>query len=453
MTDYLQTGPWKTLAKTFNIPLPIPSILEREEIDTPIKEDEFWGRKIKIGCAPNAEKIKLAITTELDQRGIDFVEGSGLVEGLVYITVGSSNIEGLAGLYEFVQSNIKSVKPNGRVIIVAKRWQEGDTPTEQAGLRALIGFVKSLAKELGKFGTTAQLIYSENPLFFDARQFMEKVMPVVHFVLSKRSSFITGQVFEIKNNRVDERVHYYQSLEGKVAIVTGGARGIGGDTSKCLAREGAKVIIVDVPAMEKDGKLLADEIGGVFLGMDITAGDAPKKIRQFVIDSYGNLDILVNNAGIIRDKMLVNMKPENWDLVMKVNLDAAIKLTDAFLEIGMNQNGRIISLSSISGIAGNPGQTNYSASKAGLIGYVQAIAEREWLRGITSNAIAPGFIDTKMTADLPFFVKEGGRRLSALKQGGLPIDIAEMITFLATPMASGISGQTIRVCGGSFIGA
>lgn len=453
MTDYLQSGPWKMLAKTFKIPLPIPTILEREEIDLPIKEDEFWGRKIKIGSTQNAEKIKLAITKEFNERGIDFVEGQGLVEGLLYITVGSEDISGLSELYNFVHDNLKSVKPNGRIIIVAKQWQEGVNPTEKAGLRALIGFVKALSKEVGKYGTTAQLVFSENPLFFDQRQFMEKVMPVVHFILSKRSAFITGQVFEVKSNRVDENVHYYQSLEGKVAIVTGGARGIGADTSKCLAREGAKVVIVDVPAMEGEGKALAEEIGGEFLGMDITQADAPKKIRQFIIDSFGNLDILVNNAGIIRDKMLANMKPEQWDLVLKVNLDAAIKLTDAFLEIGMNENGRIVSLSSISGIAGNEGQTNYSASKAGLIGYVQAIAEREWLRGITSNAIAPGFIETKMTADLPFFVKEGGRRLSALKQGGLPQDIAETITFLATPLASGISGQVIRVCGGSFIGA
>ncbi|MBX7225112.1 MAG: 3-oxoacyl-ACP reductase [Chitinophagales bacterium] len=451
MSDYLQTGPLRNIVKTLKIPVPV--ILDRAEIDVPIKEDEFWGRKIKIDGTPESASLKASFKKKLDERGVDFVEGEGIVEGLVYIALAPSKIADLKPLYTFINANLKSVKPNGRVIIVAKNWQEGDHPEQKAALRSLIGFTKALAKECGGFGTTVQLVYAEAPLFSSHTGFLEKVLPVVHFFLSKRSSFITGQVIEVKDSGVDENVHYYQSLQGKIAIVTGGARGIGGDTVKCLAREGAKVVIVDVPAMEKDGKQLAEQVGGDFLAKDITTPTAPKEIRDYIIANYGNLDILVNNAGVIRDKMIVNMKPEQWDLVLNVNLEAAIRLTEAFLEIGMNQNGRIIGLSSINGIAGAAGQTNYSASKAGLIGYIQAIAEREWMRGITANAIAPGFIETQMTENLPFFIKEGGRRLSALKQGGLPIDIAETITFLSSPMASGISGQVLRVCGGNFVGA
>jgi len=145
------------------------------------------------------------------------------------------------------------------------------------------------------------------------------------------------------------------------------------------------------------------------------------------------------------------MSIDQWRGVLNVNLKAVIQLTEIFLQKGFNDNAKVVSLSSISGIAGNVGQTNYSLTKAGVIGFTEIIAVSG--KSVFANAVAPGFIETKMTENLPFFVKEGGRRLSTLKQGGLPEDVAELIGFLASPLSDAINGQCIRVCGGSMIGA
>jgi 3-oxoacyl-[acyl-carrier protein] reductase len=166
----------------------------------------------------------------------------------------------------------------------------------------------------------------------------------------------------------------------------------------------------------------------------------------------GGVDIVVNNAGITRDKTLARMKPEQWDSVLGINLSAVIRTTAA-LEPILRDNGRIVCLSSIAGLAGNVGQTAYAASKAGIVGFVRATAERLADRGATSNAIAPGFIETRMTAAVPIAIREVARRLSALGQGGLPEDVAQAIVFLASPGAQGITGRTLRVCGGAFVGA
>ena len=170
------------------------------------------------------------------------------------------------------------------------------------------------------------------------------------------------------------------------------------------------------------------------------------------VRALGGVDVIVHNAGITRDKTLARMKPELWDQVMEINLVAVLRTTAA-LEPMLRDHGRIVCLSSIAGISGNMGQTNYAASKAGIIGFVRSTAERLADRGVTVNAIAPGFIETRMTAAIPIAIREVGRRLSALGQGGLPEDVAQAITFLATPGAHGITGRTLRVCGGAFLGA
>jgi 3-oxoacyl-[acyl-carrier protein] reductase len=148
------------------------------------------------------------------------------------------------------------------------------------------------------------------------------------------------------------------------------------------------------------------------------------------------------------------MSENLWDQVIGINLEAVLRITDSLLEHGtLRDGGRVISLSSVSGVAGNMGQTNYAASKAGIIGFTRKLAQLVKSRGITANAIAPGFIETRMTAAIPVVVREAGRRLSALGQGGLPEDVAEAITFLSTPGAAGVTGQVLRVCGGALIGA
>jgi len=163
---------------------------------------------------------------------------------------------------------------------------------------------------------------------------------------------------------------------------------------------------------------------------------------------------VVHNAGITRDRTLAKMTRDEWDQVLAVNFEAIVALDDALLAAGtLRDEGRLVYLSSVSGVAGNFGQTNYAATKAALIGYVTAVAPRLAPRGVCANAVAPGFIETGMVARMPFVMREAGRRLNSLSQGGQPQDVAELVTFLASPGAYGITGATIRVCGQSLVGA
>jgi 3-oxoacyl-[acyl-carrier protein] reductase len=243
-------------------------------------------------------------------------------------------------------------------------------------------------------------------------------------------------------------------LAGRVALVTGASRGIGAAIAQVLARDGARVVCLDVPAQGADLSTVANRVGGEALQLDITAGGAPAALVDYVTTRHDGVDIVVHNAGITRDKTLARMKPELWDAVLDVNLSAQERLNDALLMDGLVGAGaRIVSVSSIGGIAGNRGQTNYGASKAGVIGIVDALAPELAQRGATINAVAPGFIETRMTAAMPLVVREGGRRMNSLAQGGLPVDVAETIAWLASPASGGVNGNVVRVCGQSLIGA
>jgi 3-oxoacyl-[acyl-carrier protein] reductase len=241
-------------------------------------------------------------------------------------------------------------------------------------------------------------------------------------------------------------------LDGRVALVTGAARGIGRSIARRLAEEGAQVVVLDRPADAELASAVAREVGGVYLPCDVTADDSATTVHDFLAERFGHVDIVVHNAGVTRDRTLGRMKPDLWDQVIDVNLAAVIELTDALSPL-LADEARIVCLSSIAGIAGNVGQTNYAASKAGVIGYVRALAPTLAARGIAVNAIAPGFIETRLTDAIPVATREVARRLCNLSQGGLPVDIAQVATFLASPGAHGLSGQVVRVCGGNFVGA
>ena len=195
-------------------------------------------------------------------------------------------------------------------------------------------------------------------------------------------------------------------------------------------------------------------LGGLALALDITSDGAETVLRDFCAAQTPVLYGIIHNAGVTRDKMLSRMTDHQWNMLMQVNLGSVQRINAALLETDLLDNGgKIIGVASISGIAGNVGQTNYGFSKSAIIGMVETLAEPCAARGITINAVAPGFIETQMTAAIPFVTRQMGRRLSSLGQGGLPIDVAEVIGFFVSPQAAGINGNVVRVCGQSLLGA
>jgi 3-oxoacyl-[acyl-carrier protein] reductase len=226
-------------------------------------------------------------------------------------------------------------------------------------------------------------------------------------------------------------------LAGKVAVVTGAGRGIGAAIAEVLTRDGAEVLTVDVK--------------GADIELDITADIAPETLKAQLKDG---VDIFVHNAGVTRDRTLGKMDAARWDLVLNVNLSSEERINDVLLgEDVLRPGGRIIGTSSIAGIAGNMGQTNYATSKAGVIGMVGSLAPTLAERGGTINAVAPGFIETQMTAAVPLFIREAGRRMNSMTQGGLPVDVAETVAWFAGPGSAGVNGNVVRVCGQSLLGA
>ncbi len=241
-------------------------------------------------------------------------------------------------------------------------------------------------------------------------------------------------------------------FENKVVMVTGGAAGIGKVTAENFAREGAKVAICDVNT--EAGESTAKELGpeAFFRQVDVADSASVSDWVETIIDRYGQIDVLVNNAGITRDGLIMRMKEEDWDAVISVNLKSAFNCIKAVSKIMVRQKaGRIINLASVVGVMGNPGQANYVASKAGMIGLTKTVAKELGSRGITVNAVAPGFIETDMTAVLSEKAREAMLSIIPLQRAGTPRDVAEAITFLASDSAAYITGQVLHVTGGMYM--
>lgn len=245
-------------------------------------------------------------------------------------------------------------------------------------------------------------------------------------------------------------------LTGKVALVTGASRGIGSAIAKSLAREGA-FVIVNYNGSKEKAEAVVSEIkaaggDGVSLQCDVSDFTACGAMIENCIKEYGHIDILVNNAGITRDNLLMKMSEEDFDAVLNTNLKGAFNTIRHMSRYFLKQRaGSIINISSVSGVIGNAGQANYSASKAGVIGLTKSVARELSKRGITCNAVAPGFIETEMTEQMPESAKEAVKQQIPLQRTGKVEDIAETVTFLASEKASYITGQVISVDGGMSI--
>jgi 3-oxoacyl-[acyl-carrier protein] reductase len=438
--DFVSNPIGKLLVK--NLGLPNPTKLERYTAGAPLVE----GTVVVGGTGRLVESLPGL----LDQLGIASTattEDGQRYKGLVFDATGLTSTEELHALRDFFTPKLRSLETCPRVVVIGTP-PEQLKGSERVAQRALEGFTRSLGKEIGK-GGTVQLVYV-------AEGAEGAATSTLGFLLSPKSAYVSGQVVRIGAHGAKEAgevADWTLPLAGRVALVTGASRGIGEQIARVLHRDGATVVGVDVPQAADALQTLMKELGGDWLALDITQKDAPQRIAHHLREKHGGVDVVVHNAGITRDKKLANMGEDRWDAVIGVNVTAPERITRELLDQGVvNANGRIIGVASIAGIAGNVGQTNYAASKAGVIGLVDSLAD-EVSDGITINAVAPGFIITDMTAAVPFATREVGQRLNAMSQGGLPVDVAEAIAWYASPGSTAVNGNVVRVCGQMMLGA
>ena len=455
----------RIVTKQIGLPQPVP--LERWEpgrrvIDGPV----LLGAAPKAGVTEAIAKVLAAVDAEVStplqdeartaaadagiEAGIFNPETASVDEtfkALVLDATGIADSEGLREAYAFFHPTIRRVRRSGRVIVVGTPPEECKEPREAVAQRALEGLVRSLGKEVRR-GSTAQLIYV-------APNAEQQIESTLRFFLSAKSAYVSGQVVRIGPAVAQyESIDWERPLASKTALVTGASRGIGASIAELLARDGAHVVGLDVPAQSRELDAVTGRLGGSSLTLDITDSEAPAQIASHLHEHHGGVDVVVHNAGVTRDKTLARMSEDQWRMVIDINLIAPQRIDqELFAREVVRSGGSITFLSSISGIAGNAGQTNYSTSKAGLVGVVQTFAPILAKRGVTVNAVAPGFIETQMTAAMPIATREAGRRMNSLNQGGLPLDVAETIAWFANPASAGVTGNVVRVCGQSMIGA
>jgi len=409
--------------------LPRPAVLRRYRPGAPLLPGP--------ALASNA-----GVAKGLDIEVRDADDGENRWAALLYDATDAAAVSDLVPLREFFAGTLRRLASSGRVVVLG-RSPAGTDPAVDATRQALDGIVRSLGKEL-RAGATANLVLVDGDASPES---------ALRFLLSGRSAYVDGQTIRVGPG-VAPTEDPARPLDGKVALVTGAARGIGAAIAEVLARDGARVVVADLPMAGERLAEVANRIGGTTLQLDIAGPEAPATLLGHLGERHGGVDIVVHNAGITRDKLLANMKPEQWDSVLAVNLESQLRINTALLGSTVLHDGaRVVCLASTSGIAGNRGQTNYAASKAGVIGMVRSYASAFARRDATINAIAPGFIDTDMTHAMPFATREVARRLNSLQQAGLPVDVAETAAWLSSPSAGGVNGQVVRVCGQNLVGA
>ena len=399
-----------------------------------------------VGLSAEPALIDSPETRTKDDKGRDQAPAYPAKIGAVLVDASQvATVDQMEQVRAVLRPAMRGLEPSGRVIIVAADPATASSVEQAAVRQALDGIMRSVGKEL-RAGATANLV-----------QVADSTTPaqlgvVLQFLLSGRSAYVNGQPLVLAD------VATTPAPEGRIVVVTGAARGIGAAIARRFAADGARVVVVDVPMAGEALAGVANELHGTALQLDITVPDAGARIAEHVAQRYGEgarIGALVHCAGILRDRMLANLDEVRWASVLQVNLAAQLRMNEVLLDPsvagGLADGARIVAVASTSGWAGNKGQTNYAASKAGVMGMVRALAPSVAERGIVVNGVAPGFIETDMTASIPVIDREIFRRSSSLLQGGKPADVAEAIVFLADPETP-MNGQVVRVCGQLIVG-
>jgi 3-oxoacyl-[acyl-carrier protein] reductase len=441
-TQFVSRGFGKDAARKLGLPQPV--VLRRYQPGQPLVP----GPVLVQGSSSGADELATALLSwDLDVRRHAVPR-----ERLGAIVLVLDDLERPEDLERPVLSagaSVRDLASNARVVTISRTPASAPHPGSAAARQGVDGLLRSLAKEL-RAGATANGIMLADGVSTTS----PGTLGALRFFLSGRSAFVDGQFLTVSNPEGQLPADPDKPLAGKVAVVTGAARGIGAAIARTLHRDGATIVAVDIPAAGDHLAAVANEVRGTALQLDISREDAGQRIIDHAVGRHGRLDIVIHNAGITRDKLLANMDQSRWNSVIAVNIAAQLRINEALLASEQFRNSpRIVSVASTSGIAGNRGQTNYAASKSGVMGMVRATAPLMAEHHGTINAVAPGFIETEMTARIPFATREIARRLNSLQQGGQPGDVAEAIAFLASDAAGGITGEVLRVCGQNLVGA
>jgi 3-oxoacyl-[acyl-carrier protein] reductase len=449
MTDRYLTlvnaGVSKQIAKRLGLPRPVP--LARFQPGQPLVR----GLVLVLGGASSAADADAVAQTLVgwDLQVRRHPAPGDVYGAVVLVLTGITHPDELSGPVLTVGGALRSLAAGGRIVTVSRPAAGDDAPAVAAARQGVDGMLRSLAKEL-RAGATGNGVLLAAGVQVGA----PSVLGALRFFLSTRSAFVDGQLLRVDTPAGTLPADWAAPLAGRVAMVTGAARGIGAAIADTFRRDGATVVVVDLPAAGEALAAVANRVHGTAVQLDITAPGAGMRLLEHAVRRHGRLDIVVHNAGVLRDRLLANMTPERWDEVLAVNIAAQLRINEHLLTSGdFTRAPRIVSLASTSGIAGNRGQTNYAASKGAVIGMARATAPLLTAFGGTVNAVAPGFIETDMTARIPFAPREIARRANSLHQGGRPVDVAEAVAFLSSPQAGGIVGQVLRVCGQNLVGA